>query len=104
MKIVIDKENLISFFTVNLYALAGGNYEVAKETAAELIEKMTYTPLPEKHGRLIDADALEYYCDIEKCVQNTGMGCNQCQYHTITEYEIDESPTIIEADKDGKTK
>ena len=60
------------------------------------------TPLPVRHGRLIDADALEYSCDFEKCVPQTGTGCNHCQYHTITEYEIDNSPTIIEADKEGE--
>lgn len=62
--------------------------------------------LPKGHGRLIDADALEYFCNYEsrneKCVAGAWRGCNQCQYHTITEYEINDSPTIIEADKDGE--
>lgn len=52
------------------------------------------TPLPKGHGRLIDADALEYTCNSDEC----GMlgGCNGCQYHIITECEIDNAPTIIE--------
>ena len=63
---------------------------------------MGATRIPEGHGRLIDADALEYFCEFEKCIQKTGIGCNHCQYHTITEYEIDNSPTIIEADKESE--
>ena len=61
--------------------------------------------ISEGHGRLIDADALKYLCEFEECISQTGIGCNHCQYHTITEYEIDNSPTIIAADttRDCKT-
>ena len=54
--------------------------------------------LPKEHGRLIDADAVEYTCNSDEC----GMlaGCNHCQYNIITEDEIDKAPTIIEADKE----
>lgn len=53
------------------------------------------TVLSEPHGRLIDADKLEYICDSDVC----GMpyDCNVCAFHTITECEIDKVPTIIEA-------
>lgn len=56
------------------------------------------TPLPEHHGRLIDADALEYTCNADECGMLTG--CNHCQYHIVTEHEIDNAPAIIEADKE----
>lgn len=55
---------------------------------------MKGTPLPANHGRLIDADALEYTCNVDECGMLTG--CNHCQYHIITEHEIDNAPTIIE--------
>lgn len=54
------------------------------------------TPLPEHHGRLIDADALEYTCNADECGMLTG--CNHCQYHIVTEHEIDHAPTIIEGE------
>ena len=55
------------------------------------------TVLPEGHGRLIDADKLEYTCNSDECGMLTG--CNHCQYHIITEDEVDNAETIIEADK-----
>ena len=54
-------------------------------------------PLLKGYGRLIDADALEYTCNADECGMLTG--CNHCQYHIVTEHEIDNAPTIIEADK-----
>ena len=53
-------------------------------------------PLPKGHGRLIDANKLEYTCNSDEC--GMLMGCNHCQYHVVTEDEIDKAPTIIEAD------
>ena len=61
---------------------------------AEIIENGT--PLPKGHGRLIDTNTLEYTCERDEC--GMSYGCNECLYHTITEYEIDAAPTIIEAD------
>ena len=57
-------------------------------------------PLPKGHGRLIDADTLEYTCNSDECGMLTG--CNHCQYNIITEDEIDNAPTIIEADKESE--
>lgn len=45
------------------------------------------TPLPEHHGRLIDADKLPYE-DIESIDGNT--------YMCVNAYDIDHAPTIIE--------
>ena len=60
------------------------------------------TPLPKGHGRLIDADKLEYTCNSDECGMLTG--CNHCQYHIITEDEIDNADTIIEADTERSEK
>ena len=54
--------------------------------------------LPKGHGRLIDADKLEYTCNSDECGMLTG--CNHCQYHIITEDEVDNASTIIEEDKE----
>ena len=96
MKIVIDipEEVFDEIYNKNYYSLKG------KEALRVAVRNCT--PLPKGHGRLIDADALEYFCEFEKCIQQTGIGCNRCQYHTITEHEIDTSPTIIEADKESE--
>lgn len=51
------------------------------------------TPLPKGHGRLIDADALGDTCDW--ChTDDDGSWCYKCK-------DIDNTPTIIEADKEG---
>lgn len=47
---------------------------------------------------MIDADKLEYTCNSDECGMLTG--CNHCQYHIITEDEVDNAPTVIEADKE----
>lgn len=56
------------------------------------------TPLPKGHGRLIDADTLEYTCVCDECGMLTG--CNHCQYSVITKDELNDAPTIIEADEE----
>jgi hypothetical protein len=42
--------------------------------------------------RLVDADKLEYTCNSDECGMLTG--CNHCQYHIITEDELDSAPTV----------
>lgn len=49
------------------------------------------TPLPEGHGRLIDAD--ELYSSLEFPTQ---------QFASAFKQVLDDAPTIIEADKEGK--
>ena len=52
------------------------------------------TPLPKGHGRLIDADKLkvgEVYDDEGHLVG----------YNYLTKYEVDNAPTIIDADKES---
>lgn len=87
MKIVIDipedEYNLVK------YGQYGNiNVDIVKKAIAN------GTPLPDHHGRLIDADALEYTCNADECGILTG--CNHCKYHIVTEHEIDNAPIIIE--------
>lgn len=71
-------------------------------TDAEVVVNAFYRGevLPKGHGRLIDADALEYTCNSDECGMLTG--CDNCQYHIITEWELDRAQTIIEADKEAR--
>lgn len=54
------------------------------------------TPLPKGHGRLIDADAIEYTHAIARSLDD-GHNWNEL---CVTEDEIYDAPTIIEADKE----
>lgn len=49
------------------------------------------TPLPKGHGRLIDVKQI---VTEDECIWNSDGSCT-----TITTYDIDSTPTIIEADK-----
>ena len=51
------------------------------------------TPLPKRHGRLIDADELLKH-------RYTVGTSNYCEYNVVDEEEINHAPTIIEADKE----
>lgn len=57
------------------------------------------TPLPEHHGRLIDAS---YLLNLLKCEEHkscTWKNCSDCNREKcIKKYEILKAPTIIEAD------
>ena len=54
------------------------------------------TPLPKGHGRLIDAKQI--VTEVE-CIWNSDGSCT-----TITIYDIDSTPTIIETDKERSDK
>lgn len=105
MKIVIEKESIITVFAVSLYAITGGDYEDIKETVTELVEKMSYTPLPRRHGRLGDLDALE-----KEMVNGIKAGNFEEGYETFTNINnVDDcvkcvkyADAIIEADKEGE--
>ena len=53
------------------------------------------TPLPKGHGRLIDADAIEYTHAVARSLDD-GYNWNEL---CITENELYDAPTIIEADR-----
>ena len=89
MKLIIDIDE--DYFEILKYENRNGNDFKPIKLIANGI------PLPKGHGRLIDADTLEYTCNSDEC--RTIKGCNHCQYSIITEEEIDNAPTIIEADK-----
>ena len=48
--------------------------------------------IPEKHGRLIDADKIEYHFDVN---ENTAM--EGCEF--VTKCEVDRVPTILGKEK-----
>lgn len=55
------------------------------------------TPLPKGHGRLIDADALEY--DITSLESDSDV-----QFECIDKQDIADAPTIIEADAESEVE
>lgn len=55
---------------------------------------MNGTPLPKGHGRLKDVDWIDDNCEIH-CSDKDGSWC--CAWR-----DIDNAPTIIEADKEDK--
>ena len=93
MQIVIDIPDSAYFDIKHGYA---DNYQ--RERLVESVKRSI--AIPKYHGRLIDADKLEYTCNSDECGMLTG--CNHCPYHIITEDELDNAPTIIEADKGGE--
>ena len=54
--------------------------------------------LPKGHGRLIDADAIEYTHAIARCLED-GHNWNEL---CVTENELYDTPTIIEADTESE--
>lgn len=61
------------------------------------------TPLPKGHGRLIDADKIEWFgCNFEgrACIESKG-DCSVCNYADCYAKQVRELPTIIEADEEG---
>ena len=93
MKIVID----VSEKVYNHFCRGCRFFDEVEEAIIAITDG---TVLPEGHGRLIDADKLEYTCNSDECGMLTG--CNHCQYHIITEDEVDNAETIIEADKESE--
>lgn len=71
----------------------------ANEDDATEIQKIfkNGTPLPKGHGRLIDADKLDvgYVHDRDGSLSG---------YRYLTKYDIDNAPTIIEADEESEDK
>ena len=82
------------------YALCGDSLWDALPDGAEYFPdgwKYAGCPLvevPEPHGRLIDADALQ--CKVD----DTGLGYYEVL--GVTEDTIDDAPTVIEAEKGGE--
>lgn len=100
MQIVIDIPEEIYF---RIMAQKDYAYDVMR--TIEAVERGKV--LPEGHGRLIDADALETSYGLE-CATKYGNKSKEQQAHsydTMMMYEIadmlDYAPTVIEADKEG---
>lgn len=93
MQIVIDKESLITLFTVGFYAICGGDYSDVKNTVIEMLDKVGYTPLPKGHKRLIEDNF-----EVGPVFDEEG---NRVGYRYVTQYDLDNAPTIIDADKES---
>jgi hypothetical protein len=78
-----------------------------KPPEGERLPDCPLVPLPEGHGRLIDADALERVCkEIADCEWNkkTAPYSWEYAYNQFIGDEISDAPTIIEADLEWKMK
>ena len=74
-------------------SLLSGNYEL--ETLDMLTDALiNAAPLPKDHGRLIDVNQIVYEKD---CIWESDGCCT-----TVSTPDIDTTPTIIEAEEDGK--
>ena len=75
--------------------------EIATDDICEMARALRLgTPLPEHHGRLIDADELKsmsYEVLVDTDNPNRSDGLSAC--NGLVEDDIDLAPTIIEADK-----
>jgi hypothetical protein len=61
------------------------------------------TPLPKGHGRLIDADKIEWYgCTTEFDCPYKDRECKDCNRAECSKTQVDDIPTIIEADKESE--
>lgn len=98
MKIVIDiPEQAYEVIKRNALVTHAHNLALLTEWIAE------GTPLPKGHGRLIDADKIEWFgCNFEgrACIESKG-DCSVCNYADCYAKQVRELPTIIEADKEG---
>ena len=98
MQIVIDKKVLVDVLKICLYSLTGADYKDTEEAVNEILDRVGYVELPEKHGRLIDADALEWYgCTSEAECPYKNRKCKDCDRAECSKRQFDSIPTIIEA-------
>lgn len=58
------------------------------------------TPLPKGHGKIIDADKIEWYgCTTEADCPNKDRACKDCPDGECSKTQVDDIPPIIDADK-----
>lgn len=58
------------------------------------------TPLPKGHGRIKDIDKIEWYgCTTEFDCPHKDRECKDCNRAECSKTQVDDIPTIIEADK-----
>ena len=57
------------------------------------------TALPKGHGRLIDADALNFICTYDTYGCDKICYCDNCGYNVVKHREVNDASTVIEADR-----
>jgi hypothetical protein len=63
------------------------------------------TPLPKGHGRLKDFDKIEWYgCTTDFDCPFRHLDCKDCERAECDKTQVDEIPTIIEADRSEEEK
>jgi hypothetical protein len=63
------------------------------------------TPIPKGHGRLKDFDKIEWYgCTTDFDCPFRHLDCKDCERAECDKTQVDEIPTIIEADKSEEEK
>lgn len=61
--------------------------------------------IPKGHGRLIDADEIEWYgCTTAFDCPHKDRECKDCNRAECSKSQVDDIPTIIEADKESEDK
>ena len=83
--IKIDDERYKDIQRIAEVQLDRGRFQTAEQVIANGV------PLPKGHGRLIDADKLEF----EKCTLETDSSIS---FYMIDKEDVDNAPTIIEAE------
>ena len=83
--IKIDDERYKDIQRIAEVQLDRGRFQTAEQIIANGV------PLPKGHGRLIDADKLEF----EKCTLETDSSIS---FYMIDKEDVDNAPTIIEAE------
>lgn len=105
MQIVIDIDDKTYKAFTELIAINLGRSIYKSIIEKCLIAIQNGVVLPKGHGRLIDADKIEWYgCDFEDgamCRKNSG-NCGICIFAECDADQVRNLPTIIEADKADK--
>ena len=73
--------------------------DFARTDTFPIREDYPHIEIPDKHGRLIDADELvgninDTYC--EECPKTKPIMCKACEYEDIMD-DIENAPTVLEA-------
>lgn len=72
-----------------------------EQCTADMLIIKNGTPLPKGHGRLKDIDEIEWYgCTSAFDCPHKDRKCKDCDRAQCRKTQVDEIPTIIEADKE----
>ena len=90
MKIVIDRDKEVNKLKEMIDTLTDKKDLQSVRFAINILENIEGAPLPEGHGRLIDADKLEL---------DDGYSNYDGYYHKYSQSQIHNAPTVLEAER-----